>query len=105
MHAVRAGSRYSVLADPRPQRERYIRGDTVYSKKSLLQDDGAAMRGTMDGDVAAERQLIAVERLLARIPQPQRATPVSKLPRPPQPHGPTLHPPLPLVLSSVLRVV
>ena len=27
------------------------------------------MRGTMDGDVAAERQLIAVERLLARMPR------------------------------------
>ena len=27
------------------------------------------MRETMDGDVAAERQLIAVERLLARMPR------------------------------------
>ena len=27
------------------------------------------MRGTMDGDVPAERQLIAVERLLARMPR------------------------------------
>ena len=34
-----------------------------------MQDDGAAMRGTMDGDVPAERQLIAVERLLARMPR------------------------------------
>ena len=91
MHAVRAGSRYSVLADPRPQRERYIRGDTVYSKKSLLQDDGAAMRGTMDGDVAAERQLIAVERLLARIPQPQRATPVNFLAPPSRTDPPYTH--------------
>ena len=38
-------------------------------KKILLQDDGAAMRGAMDGDVAAERQLDVIERLLALMPR------------------------------------
>ena len=37
--------------------------------QKFLQDDGAAMRGTMDGDVAAERQLNAIERLLALMPR------------------------------------
>ena len=49
------------------------------------------MRGTMDGDVAAERQLIAVERLLARIPQPQRATPVNFLAPPSRTDPPYTH--------------
>ena len=40
-------------------------------------------------------------------PAPPTATEghTSILPRRPKPHGPTLHPSLPLVLSSVLRVV
>ena len=74
---------------------------------------GAAMRGTMDGDVAAERRLNAIKDLLEVLPRSrgfrvsldgnvsvypatQRAwrSPAAKqdTSSPPQPHGPTLHP-------------
>jgi hypothetical protein len=44
-------------------------GIGVYARKKLQQAVRTAMRGTMPADVAAERQLNVIERLLALMPR------------------------------------
>ena len=52
-----------------PVQPKTLVGEGKKNYPNSSKQDGAAMRGTMDGDLAAERQLIAVERLLARMPR------------------------------------